>query len=72
MGLPKRRIIEKQYNVNLTDYLYDLMKQFYPGGSGVFEEDPDVIHMAQGLTEWFAEKIHHILWPSQALDLHPV
>lgn len=53
-------------NVLLPDHLHFLMKHFYPGGSGLFWDDPTYLHRVQGLTEWIEEDendLHNTLWP---------
>ncbi len=48
---------------------------FYPDGSGLFQDDNAPIHRARGVTEYFSEyenDVNHMLWPSQSPDLNPI
>lgn len=38
----------------------EIMKQFYPDGSGLFQDNSTPIHRAPRLTKWFDEDVNHI------------
>lgn len=63
------RVTENQYKTVLSD----MMKHFYPYGSGLFNNDNAPINWARGITEGFNENyVNNVLWPSQSPVFIPV
>lgn len=55
---------QNQDKALLSDHFYPIVKHFYPNGSGLFQDDPTLLHSAREFTKCFDEDqsdVNHML-----------
>lgn len=69
------KVTENKHNVLLTDHLYPMMKNSYPDGSGLIQDDSAHIRCTGGMTGCFDQdenEVNQMLWPSQLTNLNRI